>query len=250
MKTEHVGQCLMTARSIFLRYGLMICCLIGFIFPLDGFSTSPIRSDRAAVVTNVDTVAYSAVAFSNETNKISIVAAGKVLELFERLAEAESLKLSYEYTIVKDNVTIQKFLEQYTDPYWFEYEANKIKFVLGNSKYEMLSVVDLWMRDKMREARVFPRFYYDTEYENIRSKMTADELCAFFVIFAHMKTKVNEIFVKTIIEYGLVEKGRNPDHGSRRMDEAMRDIIKRVESRGAANTNVVARPSISKGKDD
>jgi len=34
------------------------------------------------------------------------------------------------------------------------------------------------------------------------------------------------------------------------MDEAMRDIIKRAESRGAANTNAVGQPSTSKGKDD
>jgi len=209
-----------------------------------------IVDERPEIITNADMVAYAAIEFSTQSNKIPIAAAEKLLRLLEKQAEAKSVRLVYDYISVNDGTTIQEFLEKNSDEDWLGYGWDYVDWVLDSCDYWKLMAADHRVWRDIMSIRGWTGYYYETKYENVRQKMSPEEFCAFIVISAHMKAKVNEMFVKKMMESGAFEKWPKTDDSVRQADERMRANFARCEKRTDASTNAVDRIAPEEDKSD
>jgi hypothetical protein len=172
-------------------------------------ATSVVTNGVSIKSNQTESVAYCALAFSSDTNKIHSAASLKVLEAYYKIVEAKSAEMARDYVLQSDMYTIEEFINKRN----IDILLGKLKLFLGlvlkDASYEGLNAVDNCLREQIDSARLVSKLCYDTEYENMLTKMSANQLSAFIVILAYNKTKANTLFVQEMQKCVVSQEKRN-----------------------------------------
>jgi hypothetical protein len=195
--------------------------------------------------TNKDTIAYCAVEFSSETNKIPIAAAEKMLIVYDKIIEAECAELASTYVLHDGgSMPVEKFIQLFKKERLIRNFQFWLKEVLTSYSYDSLSAIDGVLYSEILNAQYVSRIRYRTEYENMQKIMSDKQFSAFIVIHAYYRSRMNEIFMKALINSRFPEKeesGKNTNEvvgdrnnvqevqGNKKAEES---LIPERESRG------------------
>lgn len=186
-------------RGIIISRLFKVCfCCFNLMF--DCLAVSIVSSDDSPIVTNKnDSIAYCAVMFASETNKIPIAAATKVLEAYDKILEAKSAELASIYVRMSDMYTIEQFLNhRCIDSKELIMLQAWLENVFKSNSYGSLRALDSVLCFELMNAQLVSRLSYDTEYENMQNKLTDKQFSAFVVIRAYYRAKMNEALIKVI----------------------------------------------------
>ncbi len=173
------------------------------VFVSDGLSTSILMNSPAVapITTNRSSIAYCAIEFASETNKIPIAAAAKVLTVYDKIIEAKSAEMACLYYLgYGDAIPIEQYLQKkrYIETRLSDKLQRWIKLGFTDYSYESLDVLDDMLDENIMNEQLVSRLCYNTKYENMQSRMSDKQFSAFIVIHAYYRARMNEVFIKLV----------------------------------------------------
>ena len=204
---------------------LMLCVTV----VSDGLSTSIVSSTDEPITTNRDSIAYCAIQFASATNKIPVAAAAKVLEAYDKMIEAKSADVAATYVLhMGGTAPLEDYLQRFASTMLLDKLQFMLEHVLVHYSYGALDAVDGVLDIEIRNEQYVSDMCYATNYVNMQNKMSDKQFLAFVAIRAYYRAKMNEIFMRALINNRF--SGESSEKTNTK--EAGGDAIKTEDAKG------------------